>query len=94
MSLQDRKAAAAIHADHARKAQDRLFQQFAAVFSTDDGQAVLAHLEARFDIKGRTFIATETGTLCPLRAAVRDGERAAVNYILTLIEKANHPNHP
>ncbi len=94
MNLSEKRAAAAIAADKAHKSLDRLAQQFAAVFSTDDGQAVLAHLEARFDIKGRTFIATETGTLCPYRAAVRDGERAAINYILTLIEKANHPNHP
>jgi hypothetical protein len=60
-----------------------------AVFSTKDGKALLAHLESRFGLTSRVFLPAPDGfTLCPLRAAVRDGERAVVAHLHFLIDSA------
>lgn len=88
MSLQEKQAAASAVQDQRAKDRDRVCQQFAAVFSTDDGREVLAMLVKRFDLLGRTFLATERGDVNALRAAVRDGERAAVQFIFQTIRAA------
>lgn len=63
-------------------------------FSTEAGQELLSHLCKRFDLIHRTFIPDpSTKSLCPLRAAVRDGERSAVSYLIHLI-RSEKPNFP
>jgi ketosteroid isomerase-like protein len=89
----DKQAAAAVVQDQRAKERDRLAQQFAAVFSTDDGREVLALLAKRFDLLGRTFQATDRGDVNALRAAVRDGERAAIHFIFQSIRAAK-PDYP
>lgn len=88
-TLEDRiQAAKAAEANRA-KDLDRLAQQAAGVFSSDDGKELLGHLVERFGVLGRTFIPTDRGEVNALRAATRDGERAAVIYLLNLIRKAD-----
>ena len=89
MTIYEKMAFAAAENDRRRKDADRVSQLFAAVFSTDDGRELLTHLAKRFDLCGRTFIATESGELNPLRAAVRDGERAVVSHILSHVKIGN-----
>ena len=89
----DKQAQASAVQDARAKDRDRLAQQFAAVFSTDDGRDVLALLAKRFDLLGRTFQAGERGDVNALRAAVRDGERAAIHFIFQSIRAAK-PDYP
>jgi hypothetical protein len=88
-SLDEKKAAAkAVHLRHTKDA-DVLCQKFADLFSSETGTEILAHLWKRFEVEGRTFLATEGGEVSALRAAVRDGERAAISYIFAMAKKAN-----
>jgi hypothetical protein len=49
---------------------------------------------ARFDVTGRTFLPSgERGDVNALRAAVRDGERAAVMHLVRMIRNGN-PDFP
>lgn len=73
-----------------RKERERLAQLFEAVFTTDDGQKALAHLQARFDLTGRVFLPDSRGEVNALRGGIRDGERAVVRYILDLVHLAKH----
>ena len=86
MNIAEKLAMAGAEQERRRKDIDRTAQLYADVFSTESGQEVLAHLAKRFDLLGRTFIAADRGDLNALRAAVRDGERAVVNHILTLVK--------
>ena len=86
-SLQDKIAAVGAEQERRRKDADRISQLYADVFAGETGQEVLAHLAKRFDLLGRTFIAADRGDLNALRAAVRDGERAVVNHILSLVKQ-------
>lgn len=70
-----------------RKQHDRLAQVAAAVLGTQDGQELLAHLQARFGLNERVFILGEKGEVNALRAAIRDGERAVVSYLMTLAKR-------
>lgn len=87
--ISDKQAAAGAVQDSFRKDADRLNQQIADVFSTDTGREVLAHLIKRFDLTGRTFLASEKGDVNALRAAVRDGERAVVSYLISRARAGN-----
>jgi hypothetical protein len=89
MNIDEKLAKAAAENDRRRKDVDRVAQLYAAVFSSPDGQEVLAHLAKRFDLCGRTFIPAERGELNALRAAVRDGERAVVQYVLSAVRTGN-----
>ena len=87
--ITDKQDAAAATQENFRKEQDRLNQQIAAVFSTDDGRDVLHYLVKRFDLCGRSFLAGDKGDVNALRAAVRDGERAVVNHLISRARSAN-----
>jgi len=90
MNIADKLAESKIAQDNRRKDQDRLCQIAAEVFASDAGQELLGHICQRFDLLGRTFIASvDRGDVNALRAAIRDGERAAVNYLLSMIRSAN-----
>jgi hypothetical protein len=86
MNIDEKLAMAGAEHERRRKDSDRTAQLYADVFSTEAGQEVLQHLAKRFDLLGRTFIAADRGDLNALRAAVRDGERAVVNHILSLVK--------
>lgn len=87
--ISDKQASASAVQDSFRKDQDRLSQQIADVFSTETGQEVLGHLVKRFDLTGRSFLATDRGEVNALRAAVRDGERAVVSYLIARARAGN-----
>jgi hypothetical protein len=88
-TLSEKQAAASALADQRKKDAERVFAQFAEVFKTDTGREVFSHLWRRFDVEGRAFLTSERGEVNALRAAVRDGERAAIKYILTAIRRAD-----
>jgi hypothetical protein len=87
-SISDKQAISQLSQDNRRKDHERLCQQMAEVFGTEAGQEILKYLVQRFDLLGRTFIATDRGDVNALRAAVRDGERAVVAHLLQTIRKA------
>lgn len=87
-SISAKKAKAAAKQAVIKNDQDRIAQAFASVLMTEDGKAVIDHLWKRFGVDERVFIADPSGAVCPLRAAVRDGERAAIKYIFALARKA------
>lgn len=87
--LSEHRAAAEVRQQEHIAKQARLAQVAEAVFSTPDGAELLTHLCQRFELTGRTFIPGDRGEINALRAAVRDGERAMVNYLILLIRSAN-----
>lgn len=91
MSTIQEKMEQARNAEVARLAEENRLAQIAAeLFGSDPGQELLAHLCKRFDVLGRTFIATgDRGDVNALRAAARDGERAAVNHLLRLCRRGD-----
>lgn len=60
-------------------------------FSTNAGKELLDHLIDHFGILDRVFTAAGNGD--PIKAALRDGERAAICYILKGIQR-NHRSGP
>jgi hypothetical protein len=86
--LTDKQALAQASQDQRRKDQDRLCQLAVELFDSESGRELLKHLVERFDLLGRTFLATDRGEVNALRAAVRDGERAVVSHLLRMIRKA------
>jgi len=70
-----------------RKQTERLGQVAAAVLRTEDGKELLEHLWNRFGLTERVFILGEKGEVNALRAAIRDGERAVVAYLIALAAK-------
>jgi hypothetical protein len=94
MSDLQEKRLAAQNAEANRRAEaDRLAQIAHETFRTEAGTELLAHLCRHFGLTGRSFLPDSQASLCPYRAAVRDGERAALSHIITLIKKAN-PAYP
>ena len=89
-TITEKQAANRAAQENHRKELEILSQTAAAVISSEAGQELLAHLWKRFDIEGRTFIPCgERGDVNTIRAAIRDGERAAIKYIFDLARKAN-----
>lgn len=78
-----------------RRAKDleRMCQNAAVMFSTDEGRELLTYLATRFDVLGRTFLSTDRGEVNAIRAGIRDGERAVVAHLFHLIRKAK-PDFP
>lgn len=72
---------------------DRLAGLAKEIFSTPAGTELLGHLIRKYDLLGRSFLPDADAHVCPHRAAVRDGERATVNYLITLLRRAN-PDFP
>jgi len=95
MSILSEKQAVATAANQQHlNDQKRLCQIAADVFASEPGKELLAHLVARFDVTGRTFLPSgERGDVNALRAAVRDGERAAVMHLVRMIRNGN-PDFP
>jgi hypothetical protein len=86
-------AAARAHKQHLQDHQ-RLCQVAAEVFASDAGKEILKHLVERFDVLGRCFIASaERGEVNALKAAIRDGERAACMHLVRMI-RAGNPDFP
>lgn len=89
--VSDKQAAARQTHENQLKEQNRLAQLAADVFASDAGKELLEHLVKRFDVCGRTFIPCgDRAEVNALRAAVRDGERAAVMHLVRLIRAGNH----
>ena len=95
MSEYSEKQAKAKSAENDRnKELKRLASLASEVFTTQAGDELLSHLSARFGLINRTFIPDATsGDVCPLRAAVRDGERSAITYLIYLI-RLDKPDYP
>jgi hypothetical protein len=60
-----------------------------AFFNSDEGQLVLAELERAFGVNHPTFVSFDNGHFCPLRAAIRDGQRQVVLHIKSLANKTH-----
>ena len=92
--ITDKQAAARTAHENQLKDQNRLAQLAADVFASEAGKELLEHLVKRFDVCGRTFIPCgDRGDVNALRAAVRDGERAAVMHLVRMI-RAGNPDFP
>lgn len=70
-------------------AQDHIASLAKEVFSTPAGAELLAHLIHKYDLLGRSFLPDVDARVCPIRGAIRDGERATVNYLITLIRRTD-----
>ena len=89
-TLSDKMEAASQVEDRRRKDNERFCHLAHDCFNSEAGKELLAHLVARFDVCGRTFIpCNDSGDVNALRAAVRDGERAAIMYLVRLIRASN-----
>lgn len=88
-TLREKQLTAAEAQENHLKEADRMNQIYAAVLSTDDGRAMLSNLIKQFNLVGRTFLPGEKGDVNALRAAVRDGERSVVNYMIQRARAAN-----
>ena len=53
-------------------------------FNTDEGRVVVDYLSKAVGLTERTFIPDPDGRVDPLRAAIKDGERAIVSLIVKL----------
>jgi len=53
-------------------------------FNTDEGRMVIDYLSKAVGLTERTFIPDPNGGVDPLRAAIKDGERAIVSLIVKL----------
>lgn len=88
-TIEEKQAALRAEQERLRRDQERICHVAAEIFDTDNGRELLSHLCKRFDILGRSFLVTDRGEVNALRAGVRDGERAAVNYLIQMIRLAN-----
>lgn len=88
--ITDKQTAARAAQENHRKDLDILSQTANEVLTSGSGSELLSHLWKRFDVEGRSFIpSTDRGEVNTIRAAIRDGERAAIKYIFDLARKAN-----
>jgi hypothetical protein len=55
------------------------------VFDTEAGAELMEELLTRYNFFGRSFIADAGGSVCPLRAAIREGEKVPLTLFLTAI---------
>jgi hypothetical protein len=92
-SLNDKKRTKAAIEERHQKDAEILCQKFAELFSSEMGTEILAHLFMRFNVDSRVHIPDINGQVDPIRAAIRDGERACPLYILAMARKAN-PKFP
>ena len=88
-TLSEKRAALASAETDRQRREERIAQVALAVFQTTDGQELLAHLVRRFDLTGRVFLASDRGEVNAVRAALRDGERAAVRHLIDLCRRAD-----
>ncbi len=83
------KLSAAIDENAAREAKLRaeLEACFSRMAATPDGEQCITHLCHQFQLGERLTIADKSGAVDPHRAAIREGEQAAVFHILKLIAR-------
>jgi hypothetical protein len=81
-------------AEKLRLERERVVNVAAAVFKTPDGMELLEYLCKRFNLHARSFLSADPrGALCPLNAAVRDGQKAVIHHLLELVREDN-PKFP
>jgi hypothetical protein len=85
--ITDKQEAQKAKAEAARAEFDSLCETALEIFRTDSGQELLGHLAKRFDMLGRTFVPNQNGEVNALRAAVRDGEKATVSYLVAMCRR-------
>lgn len=68
--------------------KDRIAKLALDTFNTDSGSEFLDYLCDRFGLLNRVFIKDRDGNVDPIRAAIREGERAVVIEILKAIRHA------
>jgi hypothetical protein len=59
-------------------------------FETDPGLLVIADLEKAFGINAQAFIPDSKGDFCPIRAAIRDGQRSVLLHMKAIATKHNN----
>lgn len=70
--------------EQAQRDEKIMVEAFKAWGNSDRGRFCLEHLVQRFDLFGRVFLPDANGAVDDVRAGIRDGERAAIRYILEL----------
>lgn len=70
---------------------DRLL--IGSLFASETGKRALAALVKRFGLTSRVYIGNESQNVCPIKAAIRDGERAAVGYLIDCAKHALTTEH-
>lgn len=91
--LEQKRAEAAKAMAERTSELDRVAALAKEVFSTPAGNDLLRHLIHKYDLLGRSFLPDVDGRVCIHRSAIRDGERATVNYLITLIRRTT-PDFP
>jgi hypothetical protein len=65
-----------------------------SIFASPQGEIVLADLEKVFGFSAQAFQPDSQGAYCPLRAAIRDGQRSVLLHIKAITAKATAtPTH-
>lgn len=65
-----------------------------SVFASPQGETVMADLEKVFGFSAQAFQPDATGAFCPIRAAIRDGQRSVLLHIKAVTAKATAtPTH-
>lgn len=59
-------------------------------FDTEPGRLVLADLEKAFGINAQAFLPDSKGDFCPIRAAIRDGQRSVLLHMKAIAIKHNN----
>lgn len=59
-------------------------------FETDPGKLVIADLEKAFGINAQAFLPDSKGDFCPIRAAIRDGQRSVLLHMKAIATKYNN----
>jgi hypothetical protein len=59
-------------------------------FETDPGLLVIADLEKAFGINAQAFLPDSKGDFCPIRAAIRDGQRSVLLHMKAIATKHNN----
>lgn len=62
-------------------------------FNTPQGELVMADLEKAFGLNHQAFLPDANGGFCPLRAAVRDGQRGVLLHLKAAAAKSLHEQH-
>lgn len=58
-------------------------------FNTPEGDLVMKELERSFGSHFPAFVASPAGEFCPIRAAIRDGQRQVILHILAMTQKSH-----
>ena len=62
-------------------------------FNTPPGELVMADLEKAFGLNFQAFLPDSAGSFCPMRAAVRDGQRSILLHLKAAAAKSLHEQH-